>query len=376
MTRVYRLRYSPFPQEDRYPQYLSWLRPTLRLRFRADFEGRGIPCALGSRAPGEMLPAGLPYQRCQRLFVRYPLAVRTANRTGTVRSMVLTVLDGDDAGFYVLLHDRGTNEDFYLLKRWRGRRIGPVCARSGTDVPVAFKNVVTNGVPVPRNGSLFGWKTGDVITSLITIHNKYTPAHPEPSWSLLLLADVPETLWPPFVLEPLFGAWFWDHYRAGSIVWLDNLVAATTDVVFWVDTGAILDSDCCIVARDIESSKGYTLRRGRYVYCQVLQEGKQVPSLAELLASPDKTDLASRFQPSSRGPAGPLWFAHCCSMGDPQRVGLCSSHTRFQKSSERAGPSSNNTSPPSMHIRIRRPWYVPTGFATNGNRRCGALAPG
>lgn len=295
MTRVYRLRYSPFPQEEPYPHSLSWLRPSPRRRFRTDGERRGIPYALGLRAPMEMVRAGSPYRRCQRLFVRYPLAVRTANRTGTVRSMVLTVRDGDDAGFYVLLHDRGADEDFYLLKRWRGRPIGSVYARSGADVSVALENVVTNGVPVPQNGSLFGWKSRDVVTSLITIHVKYTPAHPEPSWSLMLLADVPEALWPPFAREPLFGPWFWDHYRAGSIVWLDNLIAETPSVVFWVNTGAILDSDCCIVARDIESSKGYTLRRGRYVYCQVLQEGKQVPSLAELLASPDKTDLATRF---------------------------------------------------------------------------------
>jgi hypothetical protein len=209
--------------------------------------------------------------------------------------MVLTVRDGDDAGFYVLLHDRGADEDFYLLKRWHGRSIGSVYARSGADVPLAFADVVTNGVPVPRDGSLFGWKSEDDVTALVTIHVKYTPAHPEPTWSLMLLADVPEALWPPFIEEPLFGVWFWDHYRAGSIIWLDNLIAANPDTVFWVDTEAILDSYCCIVARDIESPKGYTLRRGCYVYCQVLEGGKQVPSLAELLAIQDKTDLASRF---------------------------------------------------------------------------------
>ena len=218
-----------------------------------------------------------------------------ANRAGTVRSMVLTVRDSDDAEFYVLLHDLGADEDFYLLKRWRGRSIGSVYARSGANVPVAFADVVANGIPVPRDGSLFGWNSGDGVTALVTIHVKYTPAHPEPSWSLMLLADVPETLWPPFIEEPLFGSWFWDHYRTGSIIWLDDLIAATPGTVFWVDTEAILDADCCIVARDIESPKGYTLRRGRYVYCQVLEESKRVPSLTELLASPDKTDLASRF---------------------------------------------------------------------------------
>jgi hypothetical protein len=248
-----------------------------------------------SRAHEEAVRVDSPYRRCRQLFVRHPLAVRMANRTGTVRSMVLTVQDGDEAGFYVLLHHRDADEDFYLLKRWRGKSIGSAYACSDDDVPTAFANVVSRGTPVPRDGSLFGWKSDDGVTALVTIAVKYTPAHPEPSWSLLLLADVPDAQWPPFVAEPHFGSWFWSHYRARRIVWLDNLVAATPDTVFWVDTEAILDSDCCIVTRDIESPQGYLLRRGRYVYGQALEDGKRMPSLAELLASPDKTDLASRF---------------------------------------------------------------------------------
>ena len=42
----------------------------------------------------------------------------------------------------------------------------------------------------------------------------------------MLLADVPEALWPPFTDEPLFGSWFWNQYRAGGIVCLDDLIAA------------------------------------------------------------------------------------------------------------------------------------------------------
>jgi hypothetical protein len=248
-----------------------------------------------SRSHDETVCAGSSYRRCQWLFARYPLAVRLANRTGTVRSMVLTVRDGDDAGFYVLLHRSDADADFYLLKRWRGRSIGSAYADSLDVVPVAFANVAFRGTPFPRGGSLFGWKSDDGVTALVTIAVKYTPAHPEPSWSLMLLADVPDAQWPPFIAEAHFGSWFWDHYQAGRIVWLDNLVGATPDTVFWVDTEAILGSDCCIVTRDIESPQGYLLRRGRYVYGQALEDGKQVPSLAALLARPDKTDLASRF---------------------------------------------------------------------------------
>jgi len=294
MTKVFRLRYSPF-LGDLYPQSLSWLRPTARRRFRTDGGRQRVPRALEFRAPEGTVRAHSAYRRSQQLFVRYPLAVRAANRTGSVRSMVLLVRDSCDTEFYVLLHDRGRAENFYLLKRWRGRCIGSVYARGGADIPVEFAVVVTNGVPIPLDGSLFGWKSGGDVTALLTFHVKYTPRNAEPSWSLMLLADVPQALWPPFIGEPLFGSWFWDHHRAGNIIWLDHLIAATPRTVFWVNTEGVFGSDCCIVTQDVESPKGYTLRRGRYVDCQVVKEGKLVPSLAELLTSPNKTDLAYRF---------------------------------------------------------------------------------
>ena len=66
-------------------------------------------------------------------------------------------------------------------------------------------------------------------------------------------------------------------------------------MIFWVNTRAMLGSDCCAVAYDSTSAERDTLKRGCYVYSEVLRAGTQIPSLKELLAEPDKVDLSTRF---------------------------------------------------------------------------------
>jgi hypothetical protein len=236
------------------------------------------------------------YDACGDLFAGYPLAVETVDHSGSVRSMVLMQQDGGNAGFFVLTHDHDGGQPFYSLSPWRapgGVDIGP---GTDTEVPAAFANAIAHGVPVPRHRSFYGWDDRGTITALIAVYAEYTPATPEPSWATMPLAGVPEAQWPPFAAEHLLGHWFWEHYRARSIVSLDGLIAATPGVVFWVDTVAILGSGCCAVAHDIRSPEGPTLRRGRYVYYQALQAGKPVPSLKALLADTGKIDLAPRFR--------------------------------------------------------------------------------
>jgi hypothetical protein len=114
------------------------------------------------------------------------------------------------------------------------------------------------------------------------------------------LAGTPEAQWPPFTRDRLFGHWFWEHYWAGNIVSVGGLIAGIADTAFWVNTRAILGSDCCAVARDVRSPEEPVLRQGRYVYHEVLRDGKSVPPLEALLAYPGRVDLATRFrQPDS-----------------------------------------------------------------------------
>jgi hypothetical protein len=238
------------------------------------------------------------YKTCGELFAGYPIAARVVDCRGTVRSMVLMLRDGDDAGFFVLTHDYGEGRPFYSLSPWHeGGGIVNIEADGGA-VTGGVVSAVTRGVPIPRHGSLFGWKHGDVVTALIAVYAKYALEFPEPSWAVMPLTGAPEAQWPPFTGEHLLGDWFWQHYRAGSMVSLGGLIAGAPDTVFWAATEAVLGWDCCAVARDITSHEGYMLRRGCYVYYEALQAGKPVPPLDVLLSDSGKTDLAPRFRRS------------------------------------------------------------------------------
>jgi hypothetical protein len=169
-------------------------------------------------------------------------------------------------------------------------------AADGDDVPEVVANTVEQGIPIPRDGLLFGWAYQEIVTALIVIHASYRPDSPVPVWSVMPLVGTPELQWPPFSGERFFGRWFWKDYQAGNIVQLDGLVAASPGIVFWLNTYQSLGSDCCVVASDIKTSEGRILRRGKYLGVAALRAGVAVPSLTNLLAEAHKTDLAPRFQ--------------------------------------------------------------------------------
>jgi len=235
-------------------------------------------------------------ETCRELFTRYPLAVVTADFNGTTRAIILAVTDSDGSKYFVLSHDRRGGKHRYSLRQRRTTDIVDIDADSDAILPDVVVNAVIHGVPIPRDGSLFGWGQGDAVTALVPIYTTSTPASPDPFWTVMPRTGVSEAQWPPFTDERFFGHWFWEHYWAGEIIPLGDLIAGTADTVFWVNTKAILDSDCCAVARDIASSEGYTLRRGIYVCHEALRAGKPVPSLTILLADGGKTDLAPRFR--------------------------------------------------------------------------------
>ena len=235
------------------------------------------------------------YERCQELFARYPLAIRAVNQRQTVRSMVLML---EDIRFFVLSQDCSEGSPVYSLSPWRG------CDRVDIEEDSAdgFTKVdikdMTHAVPIPRHGSLFGWRSGDTVTALVAFHADYTPTCWEPSWKVMPLAGTSEDCWPPFTREPLLGHWFWNHHWAGRIVSLGDLIAAKPDTVFWTDRKEVLGRDCCVVAHDITSPEGYTLRRGCYVYYEALRPDEPVPPpVKSLLADVGKVDLAPRFRP-------------------------------------------------------------------------------
>jgi hypothetical protein len=236
------------------------------------------------------------YQACQDLFADYPLAARVANRSGSLRTMVLAVPTGDSARFYILMEEGLKDRPRYSFHPWRGTETVLIGAADEAAPPEVAVDAVACGVPMPRHGSLFGWLSGDIVTALIPVYTTSTPTSPEPSWTVLPRADVPETQWPPFADEELFGHWFWDYYQDEIIVCLANMIAGTQNTVFWVDTAASLGTNCFAVADDIKDQAGRTLPHGRYVTYTVLRARRTVPSLADLLTDPTRTDVSSRLR--------------------------------------------------------------------------------
>jgi hypothetical protein len=245
-----------------------------------------------------MVPASRAYLACRYLFNEYPLAVSAVDHVPSLHTIVLMLRDGEHARFFVLMRIRGKTRTDYTLSRWRAT-VAVEIAADGGEVPELVANVVEQGIPIPCDGSLFGWVYQEIVTALIVVHASARPDSPVPVWSVMPLVGTPESQWPPFSGERSFGRWFWKDHQAGNLVQLDGLIAANPGIVFWLDTYQSLGSGCCVVASDIKTSEGRILRRGKYLGAATLRAGVAVPSLADLLAEACKTDLAPRFQVSA-----------------------------------------------------------------------------
>jgi len=245
-----------------------------------------------------MVPASRAYLACRYLFNEYPLAVSAVDHVPAMHTMVLMLRDGEDVRFFALMRIRSIGMPYYTTSPCRARGAVEIAADSG-EVPELVAYVVEQGIPIPRDRSLFGWAYQEIVTALIVVHARYLSDSPVPVWSVMPLVGTPELQWPPFSGAGSFGRWFWKDYQAGNIVQLDGLIAANPGIVFWLDTYQALGSDCCVVASDIKSPEGRILRRGKYLGAAALRAGAAMPSLTDLLAEAHKTDLASRFQVSA-----------------------------------------------------------------------------
>lgn len=251
------------------------------------------------------------YGTCEELFDKFPLAVRADSGDEASRSMVLLLQE--DVAFFILWLDLDDDEISYSIGPWPAGDDAQISAHRSTGMTDTFTRAICSGVPIPRDGSLFGWAPADVVVALIVVYAEYAPDNPEPSWTIMPLADTAKSQWPPFIGKRLFGTWFWEHYQNGNIISLSALIARNPDTVFWVDATAPLGAACCVVAADLSDSSGHVLPRGRYVYFQVLEVGTTLPPLDALLADPGRADLAPRLEWLSR--TGPSAQAEGCASG-------------------------------------------------------------
>jgi len=207
-----------------------------------------------------MIQANSPAEACRELFACYPVATRVADRGGTIRTMVLMLRDGDDTRLFILSHERREDRPPYSLRRWRTTDSVDIAGDDdAATISDTVMTVLTHGVPVPGDRSLFGWLQDDYVTALIPVYTTSAPRYPEPFWAVMPRVGIPKTHWPPFTDEHLFGTWFWEYYLAGDLVSVDGLIAEVPGAV-------------------------------------PLQADRRVPSLRVLLADVGKTDLAPRFR--------------------------------------------------------------------------------
>lgn len=243
-----------------------------------------------------MTSASILWETCHDWFARYQVAAKSTDRTGSVRTMLLMLRNSNGPRFFVLSQDCRGDRPRYSLRVRRSSDSVDIEANTRARFPNTVVEAVTHGVPIPRDGSLFGWRCEGTIVTLVPVYTAFRPESPDPFCAVMPRVGTSKAQWPPFTDERPFGQWFWQHYTAEEIISLDSLIAETPGAVFWADTRAVPGSYCCAVARDIKSPGGCTLQRGVYVYHRALRTGESLPSLRVLLASNSKIDLAPRLQ--------------------------------------------------------------------------------
>src|SRR5438477_1566397 len=116
-----------------------------------------------------MVPASRAYLACRYLFDEYPLAVSAVDHVPAMHTMVLMLRDGEDVRFFALMRIRGRGGTDYTLSRWRATSAVEVAADGG-EVPDLVATGVEQGIPTPRDGSLFGWAYQEIVTALIVVY--------------------------------------------------------------------------------------------------------------------------------------------------------------------------------------------------------------
>jgi hypothetical protein len=239
-------------------------------------------------------PANSLYEACRGLFKTYPQAAKAVD--DGVWSIVIMLGEGPNAGYFVVWQDCGKGKPAYSFWRWPVGDVVEIVDESVDPCVELLEDVLSHGIPIPRDGSVFGWASESAVTALIVIYVESVADRREPGWAVMPCVGVPEEQWPSFTGEPLFGHWSWEGCPSGRIVSLDEAIGRASETVWWVDTSAVIGSNCCVVSHDIVLPDGDTLPRGRYVYYQALRSDETIPSLEALLGDTRKIDLAPRLQ--------------------------------------------------------------------------------
>jgi hypothetical protein len=244
--------------------------------------------------------AAASFAACAQLFSRYPLAVTLPSEEGS-RSMVLLNHEDGPAGFFVLTQAR---DDLFVIRSWdRHERINQEI-RQGEPVSVAVHQLITEGMPVPRDGALLGWVADRQVTVMLSVYCRQPRSWDDqvvvPEIRVMPMAGTSELLqWPPFTISPLDDGRLWEYVTWGQIVDLAPLVSRNLGRAFWVpspDRRSVRNGEGCIVILDHLPADDYWLPAGIYMDHWTLREGIEAPPVGRLLSLPGVVDLARKLQ--------------------------------------------------------------------------------
>lgn len=244
---------------------------------------------------GPHSPPAAAIVKCKQLFGAYPLAVTRDPADGS-RSMVL--MDWTAAGgcFFTLTQAR---EGLFAIRPWSGQdaggEIGPREA-----VEDAIVRVIANGMPVPRDGALFGWVPDRQVTAMLSVHSGHPPgsgaAVPVPEIQVMPMAGTGGLDWPPFTASPFVDGRLWDYLDRGQIVDVVPLLTGSAGQAFLVPSPNALSrrrgARCIVVAGNLTAEE-YWLPAGVYMDQLLLCEGVPAPPARHLLALPGTVPFAA-----------------------------------------------------------------------------------
>jgi hypothetical protein len=250
------------------------------------------------------LSGAASFAACLRLFRSYPLAVNLSS--GWHRSIVLRHRAFEGSGFFVLTQDPAGH---FTLRPWNPADGECREIRPGASVPVISRRVITEGLPVPRDGALLGWVSDRQTTVMLSVYHgvpasavrgPQVPVSQVRVPQVRVLAQVgSEPLrWPPFTASPLDDGRFWEYAERGEIVDLAPVIVHGAEAAFWVPSQnaarAGQGHGCVVVSRNLQTDD-YWVPEGIYMDHWMLREGVPTPPVSHLLTLPGATGLSRRL---------------------------------------------------------------------------------
>lgn len=242
------------------------------------------------------LSGAASFAACLRLFRSYPLAVTPKCSSDWHRSIVLRHAAFGGSGFHVLTQDPPGH---FTLRPWRPDEGESQEIRPAAPVSVTSHRVITEGMPVPKDGALLGWVSDRQTTVLLSVHHGDAGSQASgPQVRVLAMAGSEPMRWPPFTTSPLHDGRLWEYLDRGEIVDLGPLLALEAGGASWIPSQhpgrAAQGHGCVVVVRNLQA-EDYWVPAGTYMDHWMLREGVPAPPASHLLALPGATDLTGRL---------------------------------------------------------------------------------